>query len=350
MNVLKKHWTSFLGAIFIISSFIYLFKYTIDQGWVTDPVKIGIGLLIGAGFAVIGMKLGTSGSRRMIGEILTGLGVSLLYTTFSFAGIYYSLWDSMIVLLCMLAVTIGTTVYSYKFNLRILMNIALIGALVSPLIMRPETDQVYSLFLYLLVINVAYFYLSIRKSWTELRLVAFAGTWLMYIAYYIHFNPYADSIWSMPYRYAVAAFIFYLIALTISSWKNNLRFDGLNLYLGFVNAVLFGIWSVIILDGIVNYSYPLALMGLIYIVLGAMVYKLTADNKLPVLTKIFGGLFLILVSATQFGIHLESKPLIDVYVWLVIAFALLIAGQYKKMDFLKLSSLVIWFLVDATGM
>jgi hypothetical protein len=344
-QLIHKHWTSLLGVIFILSALIYFFKYSIDQGWLNDEVKIGIGLLVGLGFAILGIKGVSNSGKQLLGEILTGLGVSLLYTTFSFAGIYYAIWEPMVVLLCMLAVTVTATLYSFRLNLRILMNIALIGALASPLILRPETDQVFTLFLYLLVINAAYFYLSILKGWTELRLVSFAGTWLMYVVYYIHFQPQVEGIWSLPYRYAVSAFIFYLLALTVSSWKNNLRFDGLNLYLGVVNAVMFGIYSMIILDGMISFSYPLAIMGVMYMGLGALVYKLSEKQLVPSLTKAFGGLFLILISVTQFGKHLDVKPLLDVYIWAAIALILLVIGMFKKLDSLKMISIAVWFIV-----
>jgi len=85
----------------------------------------------------------------------------------------------MTVLLGMSAVTIGISIYAYKFMSRLLMNIAMLGGLLSPLLMRPETDQVFALFLYLLVLNVAFLFLSISRKWHELRFISFIGSWLM---------------------------------------------------------------------------------------------------------------------------------------------------------------------------
>lgn len=343
-GLIKKHWTSLLGALFILSSFIYLLRFTLDQGWITDSISIVIGLLMGAGLVVGGLKL-IQHAKRLFGEIVTGLGVAVLYTTFSFAGIYYAIWTPMIVLLCMLAVTLGATLYSYSNSLRILMNIALIGALISPFMLRPENDQVFTLFLYLFVINAAYFYLSIQKQWTELRLISFVGTWIMYIVYYVHFNPVTDGIWSMPFRYAVAAFLFYLVALTYSSWKSNLRFDGLNLYLSFANAVLFGIYSVILLDGIASFAYPWAIMSLMYIGLGTLIHYLAPERKIPIYANVITGLFLFLITTSEFALGMDIKPLVDVYVWLAIAVALLVLGQLKQWETFKFFSVLIWFFI-----
>src|SRR5690606_7457407 len=118
-----------------------------------DTLKIGIGLLSGAGAAIAGAAIfrwkadewANHPARRLIGECLTGTGVALLYITFSFAGIYYALWDSMTVFLCMMAVTLAVALYAYRYQLRLLLQVALLGALLAPLVMRPETDQVFTL-------------------------------------------------------------------------------------------------------------------------------------------------------------------------------------------------------------
>lgn len=336
----QKHWTSLLGALFVICSIVYLFKFTIDQGWITSTMKTGAGLAAGAGAGVLGLKL-LLGRRLFIGEIVSGLGAAILYTTFAFAGVYDALWDPMTVFLSMLLLTVGITVLSYRFGLRILMILALLGAFAAPLVMRPENDQVFTLFLYLLVLNAAFFTLSIRKQWAEFRLLAFVGTWLTYIVYYVHFEPASDVLWSMPFRYAVAAFVFYVAGFLISSWRTNRRFDGLNLYLGFINAVLFGLWCTVLLDGIVRMPYPLAAMGVLYAGLAWLVY-LAAGPSTAAAVKASGGAFLLLLSLSQLGDGLEVKPLISVYVWGILAVLLMGAALRLKAEWLQAVSMAVW--------
>src|SRR4029453_16336485 len=160
-EMVNKHWTSLLGVLFVLAAFITLFKYSVDQGWITEAMKIGFGLLSGTGISIIGFKLASRLARSAIGEILIGMGACILYATFSFAGIYYRLWEPMTVLLGMSAVTVGISVYAFRFQSRLLMIMAMAGGLLSPLLMRPETDQVFALFLYLLVLNSAFLFLSI---------------------------------------------------------------------------------------------------------------------------------------------------------------------------------------------
>lgn len=343
-DFLRKQWTSLLGILLMLAAFIYLFKYTIDLGWITDAVIIGIGLVFAAGFSILGITLDKNKGHKLIGEMFAGLGMALLYTTFSFAGIYYELWNSMTVFISMLAVTAAFAAYAYQGNARLLMNIGLLGALAAPLVLRPETDQVFTLFLYMLVINAAFFYISVRKNWIELRLIGFIGTWLLYIVYYFHYDPTIEVIWSMPYRYAVAAFIFYVVAFMLSSWKER-SFNGLNLYLGIVNALLFGTWSVSILDGIISTAAPLAAMGLLFIIMAFIVYQLTGILTIAVWTKLAGGVFLFLIAAAQFGQGWESKPLINVYIWAAVIVVLFVVGRMTTLELFKLTSYAVWLVV-----
>ncbi len=338
-DLLKRHWITLLGAVFIFLAFSYMFKFAVDKGWISDQLKITMGLIAGSGFIIGGVAAQQRG-KGVVTEIITGLGVALIYTTFAFAGIYFSMWRPMTVFLCMVAVTLAVSSYSFKFNLRILMNLGCMGALVAPLVMRSE-EHIFTLFLYLLVINSAAFFVSVSKRWIELRVIPFVGTWILFTVYYIHFQP---ETWFVPLRYSLAAFIFYVAGFIISSWKEDKRFDGLNLYMGITNGVVFGIWSLIIMNDVTPYSLILGGMGIVYIAASLIVYGAVKRFSVPVICKFFAGLLLFLIACNDIGSGLDIKPMISVYIWTIVAIAVLIVGQIRNMDILKLIAVVIWVL------
>lgn len=344
-QIIRKHWTSLLGVLFILAAFVTLFKYSIDQGWITDYMKIGFGLLSGSGLCVAGLALARRKTFFSAMQIIIGLGACILYATFSFAGIYYGLWSPMTVLIGMTAVTAGVSAFAYRFDSRLLMNIALAGGLLSPLLMQPETDQVFTLFLYLFVINTAYFFLSIAKGWSELRIHAFIGTWIVYAVYFIHFNPPTEGIWSLPFRYALAAFVYYLVGFLLSSWKSNRCFDGWNLYLSLSNGVLFGCWAVFILHGDLHYAYVLAFIGLVYMISGIIINRLMRKIDIASASHSLGGLLMLLLASTHVGSGMEAKPLVNVYLWGGIAGILAVIGQARRWVSVTVASLIIWFAV-----
>ncbi|TJY44498.1 DUF2339 domain-containing protein [Cohnella pontilimi] len=342
----RKHWTSLLGVLLILTAFVTLFKYSIDQGWITDPMKIGLGLLCGAGLCVGGLALALHKRQTVTGEIIIGLGTSLLYATFSFAGIYYELWSSGSVFIGMIGITASLTAYAYRFDSRLLMNISFAGGLLSPLLMQPATDQVFALFLYLLVLNAAFFFLSIAKGWSELRIAPFFGSWLLYVVYFFHFDPPTEGLWSLPLRYALAAFVFYIAGFMISSWKNNRCFDGWNLYLSLANGMLFGFWAMLILDGDLHYGYVLAFLGVIYGIVGVLTYRFTGKIGLASAVPMLAGLMLLLIAATHLGSGMETKPIVSVFLWGGIAVLLAWgARRYPGGLLLNVGAVGIWLIV-----
>ncbi|WP_152396297.1 DUF2339 domain-containing protein [Paenibacillus guangzhouensis] len=338
---IDRNWPTLLGAIFIFIALITLLKYSVDLDYISDSIKIGTGILLGCGLVVVGLR-GALRSSTVVSEVFTGLGVALLYMTCAFAGVYYNMWDSMVVLLSMLAITVGTCIYAVRFNSRLLMSIGLIGAILSPIVMQPETDQVFSLFLYLLVINTAFWYISVMKKWFELRLISFIGTWLLYTVYFILFHPHVDLFWSRPFLYALAAYSFYILAMFLASYKQEMKFDGLHVYLGIANAVIFGLWSLGLLTPFVSFAVPLFFMGMLYIIAAVIVQRLVKKWSLPVMTKLFGGLLLVIIATTQFGKGWDYKPLISVYLWVFIAAAVLITAKWCAVEGLKYISVIIW--------
>ncbi|NLL05716.1 MAG: DUF2339 domain-containing protein [Clostridiaceae bacterium] len=340
-DLLRKHWITLLGAIFTFMAFSYSFKYAVDNGWISDELKIGIGIMAASALIIFGITMEQKGNS-ILSEILNGLGVALLYTTFSFAGIYYSLWTPMTVFLAMTVVTLALAVYSFKFNFRILMNLSILGALISPIVMKSQGDQVFTLFLYLLVINSIFFFVSVSKGWLELRLIPFIGTWTLFSVYYFYFEP---EIKVAPFTYAVSAFIFYIVGFLVSSWKEKKNFDGLNLYLGIANGAIFGLWAYGIMHDIISFSIILGAMGLVYLTAAAITYSITKKNSFPVVANFVASMILIILSASEIGAGSAFKPIITVFMWAFIAAIVLILGQIKEKDYLKLSAAIIWIFI-----
>ena len=337
-ELLRKHWASLLGALFVVAAFITLFQYSVEKGWITNVMKIGFGLAGGIGFAIVGAKLAQKPKGVMIGEILLGIGACILYATFSFAGIYYDMWSPLLVLLGMTAITAGITYYAHKFQSRMLMNIALFGGLLAPLLLRPDRDAVFTLFLYLLVLNVAFLYLSILKGWLELRIVGFLGSWVLYFVYFIHYLPATTGIWNMPMRYAVAVYLFYTLGLLLSSWKSKSSFVGTDLYLNAFNGVLFGVWALFIWGSTLSYGYVILGMGLLYTFSGLVISRLSGKMSVPAISFTITGVVLILMSLNT----LNESVLVRVLIWTLYVALLTAIGRIWRWYPATIIAAIIW--------
>ncbi|EFM11667.1 hypothetical protein PaecuDRAFT_1273 [Paenibacillus curdlanolyticus YK9] len=347
MELWKKHWTTALGALFVLAAFLSLFKYSADQGWLTDPIKIAIGLIAGAAAASIGVKLHRKGKGFVLaGELGTGLGAAIGYSTAAYAGIYTTLWESMTVLVAMTAITAAVAAYAYRFNSRILMMVSLLGSMLAPLVMQPETDQVLQLFLYLLVMNTAVFAISVMKSWLELRLTAFLFTWLLYAVYYVHFLPESNGWWSMPMRYAVAAFVFYLVAFYAATWRDRSQSAGINVYFSFANTVLFGAWAAALLPGQGAMTVLMLLIGVLYGMLALAIYRFKMVSVSAAAGHIHAALAVIalLLGMSGLGSGSDYRPLVGAFVWTAIALAMVLVGRKLRTDWLIVAGSFVWLV------
>ncbi len=336
---LRTHWTSLLGALFVITAFITLFQFSVEKGWITNALKIGFGLLSGIGLGIAGLKLSTRDLWRLTGEIVLGIGACVLYATIAYAGITDGIWSPMTVLLGMSSVTIAMSWYAFRNHSRMLMILAVSGGLLAPLLMRPESDHVLALFLYLLVMNVAFIFLSMAKDWIELRITSFAGSWILYIVYFIHFSPFEKKLWNMPIRYAIAAFLFYMIALVVASRRNTKSFDGLNVYLNIANGILFGFWAFLIWREDVQFGYVLGLMGIVYLLGCFAIYWRNAYNRTTVRSYGLGGSILLIMALNS----IAEGVLMSVLVWISITILLVVAGHLLRWQVPAIISVALWF-------
>ncbi|PWW07465.1 putative membrane protein DUF2339 [Paenibacillus cellulosilyticus] len=348
MEAWKKHWTTVLGAVFVLVSFITLLKYGSDQGWITDPIKIGAGLLVGAAAGGVGLALHRrGGSIALAGEIGAGLGAAVWYSTSAYAGIYTGLWEPMLVLIVMSIITVAIASYAYVRNSRMLMIVSLAGAMMAPLVMRPESDQVLQLFLYLLVINAVMFAVSIAKSWVELRWTSFGFTWLLYAVYYVHFDPISDGWWSMPMRYLIAAFVFYLIAFYAAAWRTHNSFLCTDIYISFANTVLFGAWAAGLLQSHASMTTLMLVIGVAYGSLALLLYRIKGTAAKPAAAGyIHGalGAIALLIGASGLGTGSLYRPLVAVFIWVAIAAVVVWLGRRLRNDWLLASGTFIWLV------
>ena len=59
---LGERWLGKVGIVFVVLAVGFFVKYSFDQGWITPMLRVVLGLLLGAGLLVLGLRL--EGSRR----------------------------------------------------------------------------------------------------------------------------------------------------------------------------------------------------------------------------------------------------------------------------------------------
>ncbi|WP_127485940.1 DUF2339 domain-containing protein [Paenibacillus ehimensis] len=241
----------------------------------------------------------------------------------------------------MLATAAGAGWIAYKWRLRLLLNVSLLGGWPALLILSPGPDVGWMLGTGLLALNVVYFTLSLRLEWNELKFTAFAGTWLLYFLFYLKLQPDAAEGWSLAYRYALLTYIFYIAALSALIWKKRTD-DGADLFLGIANAAVFGFWAFVLWERVVPIAYPMLFMGMLYVLLACLIRRWLPEFSTIVLMKLFGGILLILLASLHFLKERTLEPVTHVFIWLPAAIAMLGLGTVKRWDALRGGAAVVW--------
>ena len=73
-----EFWLNKIGIILLLLGLGFLFKYSVDQDWVTPLVRVSFGLVLGIGLIGFGMRLPQS--KRVLSQVLMG-GVSPPFTS-----------------------------------------------------------------------------------------------------------------------------------------------------------------------------------------------------------------------------------------------------------------------------
>ena len=342
----KKYWTLYLGLAFVFLSFLYFIKLAFQGGLFPPILMVAIGILFGIS-GLFGGHTFFVKENKLAAEVSAGIGAASLYVTLAYAAFSPEItWSFYAYLVALIAVNALVVWLSLRFDMRILTNLSLAAGLITPLVLKASEPQVILLFLYALPINLGALGLSVVKRWQELRVSSFALTLLIYISYYIYFEPIA---WSKPFGYITCFFLVYAAGLIFASWRDQGKFEGLNLYLGAVNAINYVFWTFFIFTKFnLPYSLPILFVGLIFLISSFLIYKLSPEGRFPILTYFVMGILVIAMAGPDFGRWFETAGLpfvIQGAVWMILAVLVFTAGYATRSEILVHLGLACWGMV-----
>lgn len=340
---IKKNWLNLLGGAFLFSAMLYFFQLAITEGWLPPAARVAIGLLSGISLIYYGYSR-FKVQMNLATELLSGLGSAMVYATFAYASFSTEInWSVNAIIIAMLSFTSLIAYIGYKLEMRKLAFIALLGGLITPIILKAPEEQVFVLFLYVLIINVFALYLSASKEWLELRVMSFFVTAAIYITYYIYFEP---LHWQEPMMYISIFFVVYFLGLLASGLYDKDKFEGLNLWMSMINAINFVFWSIFILSAFaVPYAVPTLIVGLLFILSSIFIQLRVGATALPVVFYFLLGVILISIAGSDLAANFTEKGMhhvINVSIWLFLSVLIFMASKFSKNYFAKVIAIAAW--------
>lgn len=170
-----ESWLKWSGIALVLFGLAFLFKYSIDRGWLVPEVRIGFGLLVGTGLSALGLRL--FAARRNFAQTLTGGGIAALYITGFAAFQLYDLVPHTAAFAFMFAVALFSYLISTRHASLSMAILGVIGALGTPFMLYNGSGSLPRLVLYICLVLTAAMLDYYRRGWTSLLWVTTSGGW-----------------------------------------------------------------------------------------------------------------------------------------------------------------------------
>ena len=204
------NWERFVGqktmgwvaVVLLVFATTFFLRYAYQNNWIGPVGRVAIGALVGAALVIAGQRYHMRG-WRIFAQMLSGGGIVVLYlATYSAFGFYHLLPQQHAGIFLALIV-VESMILAAVYNSPAVGLVAVLGGLLTPLLLQTEHDSYRALFMYLAVLDVGVVVLMLLRGWSLIGSLALVGThgifWLWYVGNY---HP-EKLAWALGFQLAV---------------------------------------------------------------------------------------------------------------------------------------------------
>ena len=185
-------WMLYAGVATLVVGVGLFIRYAFVNQWITEPMRVGTGVLAGGMLIVSGRRFAARGHARF-GTTLAGGGVAAWYLAAYAALNLYRLVDAATGFAMLVAVTAFAAFQADRLRAQPLAMIAVVGGFATPFLVGRGADAQMVLFTYVALLVAAVVYLAHRRDWPALTLASFLLTGLTLSVWYLRF--YEPGAW-----------------------------------------------------------------------------------------------------------------------------------------------------------
>ena len=186
-------WERFIGekalgwfavGLLVLAAAFFL-RYAYKNSWIGPMGRVTIGALAGAALLLAGQQYLRRGWRTF-GQMLSGAGVVVVYlATYSAFGFYHLLPREHAGVFLAILVLESMVLAAYYHSLSIAL-VAVIGGLMTPLLLSSSQDIYPVLFTYLIALDLGVVVLMVMRNWPAFGSIAFLGTHGLFWSWYVN--------------------------------------------------------------------------------------------------------------------------------------------------------------------
>ncbi len=175
-----EFWLSKVGIGLLLLGVAFLFKYSIEQGWITPVVRLASGTAVGVALTAWGLHV--RGTQRSLSRVLLGGGIAAFYMVGFAASQLYGLLPSSPALVYMAGVTSAAFLLSLREDEPLLTIVGTLGGVGTPFLLYPRTGSLGWLSAYVAFIALWNGVVYARRRWDTALLTAGVGSWVALVS------------------------------------------------------------------------------------------------------------------------------------------------------------------------
>lgn len=276
-NLLSK-----IAITILVLGIAFFVKYAIDQDWINEAGRVGIGILCGSIVMAFAHKLRLT--FKPFSSVLVAGAIAIFYFTIGIGFQEYHLFSQTVAFVIMLVITVFSVFISVAYDRIELAALAITGGFAVPFMLSTGQGNYKVLFSYILILDMGMLVLAYIKKWNLINILAYAFTVILYTAWlgtkvmYDSFAPYKGAFF-----FGLVFYIVFVLMNLVNNIKVKRQFSYIELIILISNTfVFYGTGMLILKEWHPEYKgiYTIA-MALFNFVLAVSLYKyFKADKKL----------------------------------------------------------------------
>lgn len=330
-----------IGIGVLVLGIAFFVKLAIDENWINEIARVGIGLLCGGILIVLAHKL--QKKYKTFSSILIAGGVSVFYFTIGIAFHEYHIFSQTVAFLIMIVITLFAVFTSILYNKIELAALSLIGGFATPIMLSTGGGNYKILFSYILILDVGMLVLAYFRKWHLINILSYLFTIIIYVGWLkadclsAPYPPYKGALF-----FGMIFYVLFIIMNLINNLIKKLPFKAIDFSILLANSFVFYISGMLILN-----SYHAEwkgvytiIMALINLTCAFVIFKLNgADKKLLYL------LFGLTLTFVTLAIPVQLNGNYITLFWALEALLLLYLAQKSSIVIFRFASFIITTLM-----
>jgi uncharacterized membrane protein len=233
--VIAGRWLNYVGILALLFAVTFFLKYAFDNNWVGPRGRVGIGLLMGSALYPWSHWLLDRG-YKYFSEGIAGLGAAVLYLSLWAGWHYYAIFSQSTAFALMIVVTAATMIVAVGRNSERIAFLALIGGLLTPMVVSTGENHEVALFTYLTILVVGVLGIAWVRNWKSLPPAQFAATLIYFWGWYSDF--YRNDELTTTIVFATVFFVLFAALPVVRSWREG-DLSGLESAIVLINSLAY---------------------------------------------------------------------------------------------------------------